>query len=183
MKATGIVRRIDNLGRLVIPREVRKSLLIREGDSLEIFVGSEGEIILQKFSYIKKLSDFAAKYAESLHESVGHIACIADRDQIIAVSGRPKKEFLHKNIGEAVKKIMEERRAVLINKNGGRNCCTIFAEEGNRYAAEVIAPIMVEGDPIGAVILASGEPNARFGDLELKSAVTAASFLSKQMEQ
>ena len=78
---------------------------------------------------------------------------------------------------------MEERRAVLINENGRHNCCTIFAEEGNQYAAEVIAPIMAEGDPIGAVIIASGEPNAKFGDVELKSALTAASFLSKQLEQ
>lgn len=92
MKATGIVRRIDDLGRVVIPKEIRRTLRIREGDPLEIFTDRDGEVILKKYSPIGELGDFAKEYADSLHDSINHITCIADRDVIIAVAGAPKKE-------------------------------------------------------------------------------------------
>lgn len=185
MKATGIVRRIDDLGRVVIPKEIRRTLRIREGDPLEIFVDREGEVILKKYSPIGELGDFAEEYAQSLHEALGHIACIADRDAIIAVSGAPKKEYLNKPVGAVVEKVMEERKAVIIN-NPGKDpfCveCSVIEDGECKYSAEVIAPIIVEGDPIGAVILASKDPAVKMGELELKLAETAASFLAKQME-
>jgi len=185
MKATGIVRRIDDLGRVVIPKEIRRTLRIREGDPLEIFVDREGEVILKKYSPIGELGDFAEEYAQSLHEALGHIACIADRDAIIAVSGAPKKEYLNKPIGAVVEKVMGERKAVIIN-NPGKDpfCveCSVIEDGECKYSAEVIAPIIVEGDPIGAVILASKDPNVKMGELELKLAETAAGFLAKQME-
>ncbi|MCL6610447.1 MAG: stage V sporulation protein T [Peptococcaceae bacterium] len=186
MKATGIVRRIDDLGRVVIPKEIRRTLRIREGDPLEIFVDREGEVILKKYSPIGELGDFAKEYADSLHEALGHIACIADRDTIIAVAGAPKKEFINKAIGPAVEKVMEERKAAILN-NPGREPnlkdCMIVEDGDCRYSAEVIAPIIAEGDPIGAVILASREPDVKMGEMELKLAETAAGFLAKQMEQ
>ncbi|KJS23278.1 MAG: stage V sporulation protein T [Clostridiaceae bacterium BRH_c20a] len=187
MKATGIVRRIDDLGRVVIPKEIRRTLRIREGDPLEIFVDREGEVILKKYSPIGELGEFAKEYADSLHEAMGHIACIADRDQVIAIAGGPKKEYLNKAVGTVLEKIMEERKAVMINdlqthpyfKNSEGE------ESGIEYkfTAEVIAPIIAEGDPIGAVIIGTREPNAKMSELELKLAETAASFLAKQMEQ
>ncbi|MFA5536903.1 MAG: stage V sporulation protein T [Bacillota bacterium] len=188
MKATGIVRRIDDLGRVVIPKEIRRTLRIREGDPLEIFVDREGEVILKKYSPIGELGDFAKEYADSLHEAVGHIACIADRDMIVAVAGAPKKEFLNKSIGEAVEKAIEERKAVLVNSpgkhNSGSKTCIIADVEGDcQFVAEVITPIIAEGDPIGAVILCSREPNVVMGEMEVKLAETAAGFLAKQMEQ
>jgi AbrB family transcriptional regulator (stage V sporulation protein T) len=186
MKATGIVRRIDDLGRVVIPKEIRRTLRIREGDPLEIFVDREGEVILKKYSPIGELGDFAKEYADSLSEALGHITCIADRDTIIAVAGAAKKEYLNKPIGPVVEKAMEERRMVLINNPGedpiNRECMIIENGE-SKYSAEVIAPIITEGDPIGAVILASKEPDVKMGELELKLAETAAGFLAKQMEQ
>lgn len=93
MKATGIVRRIDDLGRVVIPKEIRRTLRIREGDPLEIFVDRDGEVILKKYSPIGELGDFAKEYAESLFESTGHITMITDRDTIITVAGGSKKSF------------------------------------------------------------------------------------------
>ncbi|MFP3488754.1 stage V sporulation T C-terminal domain-containing protein, partial [Staphylococcus sp. SIMBA_130] len=102
MKATGIVRRIDDLGRVVIPKEIRRTLRIREGDPLEIFVDREGEVILNKYSPISELGDFAKEYAESLAEHSGHIALISDRDVYITTAGGPKKEYLNKSIGESV---------------------------------------------------------------------------------
>ncbi|WP_347489684.1 stage V sporulation protein T [Desulfoscipio sp. XC116] len=186
MKATGIVRRIDDLGRVVIPKEIRRTLRIREGDPLEIFVDREGEVILKKYSPIGELGDFAKEYADSLHEALGHISLIADRDAVIAVSGASKKEFLNKPISNAIEKVMEERKAVVINNPGTdqQGMDGMIIEDGEcKYAAEVIAPIISEGDPIGAVILASREPNVNMGELELKLAETAAGFLAKQMEQ
>lgn len=183
MKATGIVRRIDDLGRVVIPKEIRRTLRIREGDPLEIFVDRDGEVILKKYSPIGELGEFAKEYADLLFESIGQIACITDRDQVIAVAGGVKKEFLNKRIGPAVEKVMEERKAVLLNLSG-QEASSILAEDGEEpYPTQVIAPIIAEGDPIGAVILLSKEPNAKFGDMEFKLAETAASFLAKQMEQ
>ncbi|MGQ9497406.1 MAG: stage V sporulation protein T [Desulfotomaculales bacterium] len=186
MKATGIVRRIDDLGRVVIPKEIRRTLRIREGDPLEIFVDREGEVILKKYSPIGELGDFAKEYADSLYEATGHIACITDRDAIIAVAGAPKKEFLNKPIGPAIEKVMEERRSVIINSPGDdplcKECLTVDNGEC-KYTAEVIAPIIAEGDPIGAVMLISKEPGVKMGQLELKLVETAAGFLAKQMEQ
>ena len=186
MKATGIVRRIDDLGRVVIPKEIRRTLRIREGDPLEIFVDREGEVILKKYSPIGELGDFAKEYADSLYEALGHITCIADRDAIIAVSGAPKKEFLNKAIGPYVEKVMEERKAVIINGSADDvfcKECLIMDEDEGKYSCEVIAPIIAEGDPIGAVILASRETDVKMGEMELKLAETAAGFLAKQMEQ
>jgi len=187
MKATGIVRRIDDLGRVVIPKEIRRTLRIREGDPLEIFVDREGEVILKKYSPIGELGDFAKEYVDSLHEAIGHIACIADRDHIIAVAGAPKKEFLNKNLDPAMERVMEERRPVLINETGThpycRGCPVLEDEEPCKITAKVIAPIIAEGDPIGVVILMSKEPGVKMGEMELKLAETAAGFLAKQMEQ
>jgi AbrB family transcriptional regulator, stage V sporulation protein T len=187
MKATGIVRRIDDLGRVVIPKEIRRTLRIREGDPLEIFVDREGEVILKKYSPIGELGDFAKEYADSLAEATGHISCIADRDNITVVSGAPKKEFMGKPIGPAVEKAMEERKTIHISKAGeNANCKTCPAneeEEKCKLVSEVIAPIIAEGDPIGAVILMSREPNVKMGEMEVKLVETAAGFLAKQMEQ
>lgn len=186
MKATGIVRRIDDLGRLVIPKEIRRTLRMREGAPLEIFVDREGDVILRKYSPIEDLGEFAKEYADSLYEAVGHIACIADRDNIIAVAGAGKKEFLNKPVGTVVEKVMEERKPMLISNVGGHpfreNCLTKEEKESYGFTSEAIAPIIIGGDPIGAVIICSKDPSVKMGELELKLAETAAGFLAKQMD-
>ena len=184
MKATGIVRRIDDLGRVVIPKEIRRTLKIREGDPLEIFVDRDGEVILKQYSSIGELGDFAQEYADSLYEVMGHVACIADRDTIIAVSGAPKKEFLNRPLSMAVEKIMETRRSILINDTSQHEMYRNADEDSqSKFFAEAIAPIISEGDPIGAVIMGTRNREATLGDLELKLVETAAGFLAKQMEQ
>jgi stage V sporulation protein T len=180
MKATGIVRRIDDLGRVVIPKEIRRTLRIREGDPLEIFVDREGEVILKKYSPIGELGDFAKEYADSLADATGHLALITDRDTVIAVAGAAKKDYLDKAISPAVERIMEDRKPLLTAKVAETEEGLI---EGVRFISQVVAPIVAEGDPIGAVILASQEAEARMSELELKLAETAAGFLAKQMEQ
>ncbi|KUG05202.1 stage v sporulation protein t, abrb family transcriptional regulator (spovt) [hydrocarbon metagenome] len=187
MKATGIVRRIDDLGRVVIPKEIRRTLRIREGDPLEIFVDREGEVILKKYSPIGELGDFAKEYADSLHESIGHISMIADRDVIIALSGANKREFLGKAIGKAVERSLEERTTLVMNdlESPDDENLHVIQNDDREYTlkSQVIAPIITQGDPIGAVILVSKEPGMKLGDMEIKLAETAAGFLAKQMEQ
>ena len=184
MKATGIVRRIDDLGRVVIPKEIRRTLRIREGDPLEIFTDREGEVILKKYSPIGELGDFAKEYAESLHNSLGHISCISDRDEIIALSGGSKRELMDKRVSPELEKIMEDKVTLIFEGANGNRMINITAdEEGpSKYTSGVISPIISEGDPIGAVIILSKESNTKMGDIEKKIAETAASFLAKQME-
>lgn len=187
MKATGIVRRIDDLGRVVIPKEIRRTLRIREGDPLEIFVDREGEVILKKYSPIGELGDFAKEYADSLNETIGHISMIADRDVIIAIAGANKREFLSKSIGKAVERALEERTTLVMNnlENPDDENQHIIQTDDREYTikGQVIAPIVTQGDPIGAVIIVTKEANVALGDMEVKLAETAAGFLAKQMEQ
>jgi AbrB family transcriptional regulator (stage V sporulation protein T) len=179
MKATGIVRRIDDLGRVVIPKEIRRTLRIREGDPLEIFVDRDGEIILKKYSPIGELGEFAKEYAESLNETLGHITLITDRDTIIATAGPARKEFLEKPVGVDLEKVMEERRTVTASSGEVQ----IVRDKWDKVTSRVIAPIVFNGDPIGSVVLLSREDEVKMGELETKLAETAAGFLSKQMEQ
>ncbi|MBT2644286.1 stage V sporulation protein T [Bacillus sp. ISL-41] len=178
MKATGIVRRIDDLGRVVIPKEIRRTLRIREGDPLEIFVDRDGEVILKKYSPISELSDFAKEYAEALYDSLGNPVLICDRDTYIALAGGSKKDYLNKNISELVEKTMEDRTSSLVNQQ-----TSISLVEGNEepVSSYTIGPIIANGDPIGAVIIFSKEGS--LGDVEQKAVETAAGFLARQMEQ
>ena len=182
MKATGIVRRIDDLGRVVIPKEIRRTLRIREGDPLEIFTDREGGVILKKYSPIGELTDFSKEYAESLQQSIGHIVLIADKDAFISVSGSPKKDYMERKVSQELERIMEDRRAVLINDQS-KTVPLHNDEEQGKYTSQVISPIIAEGDAIGAVIILSKENTEKLGDLELKLAETASAFLGKQMEQ
>lgn len=177
MKATGIVRRIDDLGRVVIPKEIRRTLRIREGDPLEIFVDREGEVILKKYSPISELSDFAKEYAEALYDSLGSPVLICDRDTVITVAGGSKKEQLNKSISTTVEKIMEERSSVLHDKKGNASFVDGVEEEVSSYT---VAPIVANGDPIGSVIIYSKERTLT--EVEHKAVETAASFLARQME-
>jgi AbrB family transcriptional regulator (stage V sporulation protein T) len=182
MKATGIVRRIDELGRVVIPKEIRRTLRIREGDPLEIFTDREGEVILKKYSPIGELSDFAKEYVESLNQSLGCIAAIADKDMIVAVSGAGKKELLDRPISEDLENIMKRREKIVSNKSEDTRFYAVSSED-EPFTAQVIVPIYAEGDTVGAVILLSKDEKAKMGITELKVAETAAGFVGKQMEQ
>lgn len=181
MKATGIVRRIDDLGRVVIPKEIRRTLRIREGDPLEIFTDREGGIILKKYSPIGELTDFSNEYAEALSYSTGNAVIICDRDSIVSVSGIQKKVYMDKRISNELEEIIESRKAVVLDNS---KLIPIYKDEdvNNQYFGEVISPIISEGDAIGAVILISKDENNSSSEVELKLAQTASVFLGKQME-
>jgi AbrB family transcriptional regulator, stage V sporulation protein T len=177
MKATGIVRRIDDLGRVVIPKEIRRTLRIREGDPLEIFVDRDGEVILKKYSPISELGDFAKEYAEALFDSLDNPVLICDRDTYIAVAGGSKKDFLNKSVSEMIERIMDDRNSVLETTKSQIALIDSIDEEVQSYT---VAPIIANGDPIGAVAIFSKE--SVLSMVEHKAVETAASFLAKQME-
>lgn len=181
MKATGIVRRIDDLGRVVIPKEIRRTLRLREGTPLEIFTDREGEIILKKYSPMVELAAFANQYADAMAQSTGLMVCITDRDQVIAVSGGPKKDYLSKPISRQLENVITERTALTASKDE-KSFIQLVTEEPEGVTAQVVSPIICEGDAIGSVVILSREARARFGETEVKLAATAAGFLGRQME-
>ena len=181
MKATGIVRRIDDLGRVVIPKEIRRTLRIREGDPLEIFTDREGEIILKKYSPIGELGEFARQYADSLAQSTGNIVCITDRDQVIAFSGAPKKDVLLKPISRQLEESIDARESFVAVRDD-RRFIPIIQGESDEYSSQAVSPIICEGDAIGAVIITTKEPKIRLAETDLKLTGSAAGFLGKQME-
>ena len=182
MTATGIVRRIDDLGRVAIPKEIRHTLHIREGDPLEIFTMEDGSIILKKCSALGDLTDFASGYAESLAKASGHPTFITDRDAIVAVSGAPKRDFLSKRISRNLEDVMEERSTVVVQSKS-EGLIPILENDEHRYTSQVITPIIVHGDAIGSVIIYEDEGKTPLGEVEKKLTQSAAGVLEKQLEQ
>ena len=181
MKATGIVRRIDDLGRVVIPKEIRRTLRIREADPLEIFTDREGQIILKKYSPIGEMTTFAKQYADSMAQVSGHIAMITDRDQFIAVSGG-MKSMLGKALSKELEEKLNNRESVMASK-GDRNFISVCHDVDEEYQHEAISPIICEGDVIGSVILLETNNKLKMGEVEQKLVQSAAGFLGRQMEQ
>ena len=183
MKATGVVRRIDDLGRIVIPKEIRRTLRIGEGSPLEIFTEKDGEIVLKKYSPIGELSEFASNYADTLSKTTGHIACITDKDTIIAVSGGLKKDLLEQNISKELEEVIENKE-IYTSKDNDELAIPLSKNENKEriFHAQVIYPIVSDGDPVGSVVLMSKEPNKKMTDTELKVVQSAAGILGSQLE-
>ena len=162
MKATGIVRRIDDLGRVVVPKEIRRVLRIREGDPLEIYTGNAGEVILKKYSPISELSQFADEYAETVSKVLGATILVSDTDQVISAWGLGKKEYTDKKVDNELDKIIQSK---------------------NRYLndSKIVVPIISQGDPIGSITILQ-KTGKTLGDAELKAAEIGAGFLARQME-
>ena len=156
--------------------------VISDGDPLEIFTDREGEIILKKYSPIGELGSFAKEYAESLAQSAGHITCIVDKDQVIAVSGGSRKDFIEKHISDELEQVLNTRSTVNATRNDS-DFVPIVEDDSSHsdiYSAELIVPIICEGDVLGAIIMLG---NQSMGEVEGKLAQTAAGFISRQMEQ
>ena len=178
MKATGIVRRIDDLGRVVIPKEIRRTMRIREGDPLEIYTEKDGEVIFKKYSPIGELGDFALNYAETLAKTTGKGTCITDRDSIIAVSGIPKKELMEKRISRELENIMQEKSTFQSKSDDNK---LSIVDGVDKYNAGVVVPIVSEGDTIGSVIFVLND-GEKVSEVESKLAESAAGFLGRHME-
>ncbi len=179
MKATGIVRRVDDLGRIVIPKEIRRTLKIREGDPLEIYTEKDGGVIFRKYSPMGELQDFAAQICEAIGTNTGHVAAVCDRDSIIALSGAPKRELMDKPNSPELDKLMESRR----NYRYVAGDTKLRAAEGSdKYHLGVAAPILSQGDLMGAVVLLMPENGTPLNESDQTLAQTVAGFLGKQME-
>ena len=178
MKATGIVRRIDDLGRVVIPKEIRRTMRIREGAPLEIYTTRDGEVIFKKYSLIGGLEDFAAQFCDTLARNTDFTAAVTDRDGIVAVAGAGKRELLGKNLSPQLEQIMEQRS--IYQYRSGQERLPV-SESAGQYAAAVAAPILCGGDVLGLVLFVSAEDRLP-GEGEYKLAQAVAGFLGKHME-
>lgn len=180
MKATGIVRRIDDLGRVVIPKEIRRTLRLRDGDPMEIFTDREGTVILKKYSPIGDISDVAGEFAESAGRILGSTAVITDRDQVVAVSGGMVRSLMEKQISDRLAGLLEEKNSLLITDDDG--LCRITGDDNYSEScrSQVVVPILSQGDLIGSIILLSSDNI--MGDTELKTAQVGAAFIARQME-
>ena len=171
MKATGIVRRIDDLGRVVIPKEIRRTLRVREGEPVEIFTDREGQIILKKYYPI----------GEVLAQNTGLTVCICDKDLFIAASGNGRREILDKEISKELEHRIADRMTIVAAKDDRDFIQVTQDKTESVFLSEIITPIISEGDAIGAVLLL-GPENKKLGETEKKLALTAAGFLGRQME-
>lgn len=178
MKATGIVRRIDDLGRVVIPKEIRRTLRIREGMPMEIYTDVAGEVILKKYSPVGEMSQLAGAYAETLVNLTGLAAAVCDNEQIIAVAGAAKRDLLHKAVAPQVDELIQSRRSFVTNGEA-----TVLLCKELPAAALAVFPVVSLGDPMGAVVLLKGEKApAKLSSEAAESAKAAAMFLSRQLE-
>ena len=182
MKATGIVRRIDDLGRVVIPKEIRRTLRIKEGTPLEIFTDKEGEIILKKYSPIGELNLFAKEYAEALAQATGMIACITDHDQVVAAAGQRSREFAGKEISRELDRVISDREMRCFH-SGERGKISLVENQKENAGAVIVQPIICAGDAIGSVVILAKDGRKKPGELEQKMILCAAGFLGRQMEQ
>ena len=178
MKATGIVRRIDDLGRVVIPKEIRRTMRIREGDPLEIFTDKDGGVVFKKYSLMGGVADFAGQMCETLAKLSGLVAVITDRDNTLAVSGAPKRELADRNVSEDLERLMENRQ-LYVRQEG--DTPVQVCRDVEKYHVTVCAPILSGGDVLGSVLFVADEP-CTVGETETKMIQTAAGFLSRHME-
>ena len=179
MKATGIVRRIDDLGRVVIPKEIRRTLRIHEGEAMEIFIGEKGNICLKKFSPIVELSKQAKELAESMTQATGHLICISDQEKIVTAAGQGQRDYLEEEISDELEMIIEERepRIFVANKKDG---IELLRTKETEAESLIVQPIVSDGDAIGAVIIIGTKQPVEESDI--KGAQIVAGFLGKQME-
>ena len=178
MKATGIVRRIDDLGRVVIPKEIRRTMRIREGDPLEIYTNSDGEVIFRKYSAVSEMSENAAYVADIMHKIAGCGVVIFDKDHAVSSAGVPKKEISERRVSPELEEIMDGRSPYIL-KNGSRK---LFPAEGTDYFAICAVPILANGDVSGAVVFLGSDKYPEANDLQRSLSSAAAQFLAKKIE-
>ena len=176
MKATGIIRRIDDLGRVVIPKEIRKNLRIKEGDNLEIFVQGE-EIILKKYSMMNKINDLAQELTDAIYTFMKHSIFITDTDQVVAGSGTLKKEFIGKNISDFITESIKRREKMTQNHFKELN----FIKDVSTTCSYVMSTILASGEAVGMIIIISEDE--KLGDTEMQIASIVSSFMTKYLEQ
>ena len=179
MRATGIIRRIDDLGRIVIPKEIRKTMHIRESDPLEIFTEKDGNIILKKYSPIGEMGDNAQQYVQAIASQIPHTICICDQDSVIAAAGPNAKKLLGKLLHEKAETALSERKNLLTNDEK-EDFFPLIADFPEDFHYLCLSTIIAESEAVGFVCILSTQD--KLTENELKIAQIAASFLGKQLE-
>jgi AbrB family transcriptional regulator (stage V sporulation protein T) len=180
MKATGIVRRIDELGRVVIPKEIRRTLRIKEGDPLEIYTDRD-ELLLKKYSPIATLENFSKGVAEALNELCGYLVLICDTDTIICAVGSGKKDITGSQITEDLSNILTDRKSFISNKSDGGNIAPLVKGDFS-FTSQIIIPIITNGDCIGGIIIVDSKEGTKLSSSEIKLAQLSAGFMAKQFD-
>ena len=184
MRATGIVRRIDELGRVVIPKEIRRTLRIREGDPLEIFTDHDGEVVLKKYSPIGEIASIARDYTDSLYRTLGHVALISDRDAVVSSAGAGKKDYVEKGLSQDVDQILQGRQIVTLNLSEGARMVPVTGDDRpENYCAQIVAPILADGEIVGGLMLLSKGSGIQMTEVDRKVCETTANIIGRQMEQ
>ncbi len=178
MKATGIVRRIDDLGRVVIPKEIRRTMRIREGDPLEIYTTPDGEVIFKKYSPMGEITNYAGQYADVLSKMCAVPVIICDNDHVIAAAGISKKDWLEHRITPALEQAMEDRKCL-----NGKEAAQLHPVEGSDKNALSFCPILVNGDISGCIVLLAPTSDTLANEIQQKLVQAAAAFLSRQLEE
>lgn len=183
MKDTGIVRRIDELGRIVIPKEIRKTLRLNEGTQMEIYTTSSGELVFKKFSIISEIKDYSDSFCASLSVTTQKGIVICDTDTILSCGNVSKKDYLNKQISSELEKIITERKSYILNVSENATTYAIIHNDKNNYTSQIIVPIIVNSDIVGAIVMLSGEDNSLFNTCDVKVVQTVANLFAAILEQ
>ena len=181
MRETGIVRRIDELGRVVIPKEIRKTLRIRENDPLEFYTERE-QLILKKYSPVSSVSDFARSIAESVNQILEKPCVITDTDAVIMVTGGKDKDWVSKTLSAEFEKILKDRKSLVVSRQDGSNPVNIIKGEESDTENQIVVPVVSGGDCFGAIIVYDKDKTSRFTSSDVKIVQLAALTLAKQFE-
>ncbi len=180
MKATGIVRRIDDLGRIVIPKEIRRTMRIKEGTPLEIFTSKDGEVIFKKYSAMENVNDMVQIFADALSKATGGGAVVCDTDSVVAVSGISKREFVDKNISEEINGLIHDRQSFVAKP--GESKSVPLVNGNDKVFCEIVYPIISESDCVGAIISIAPESGEMANDSDIMLCATFANIMGRQME-
>lgn len=178
MKATGIVRKIDELGRIVIPREIRRTMRIREGDPLEIFTDRAGDVILRKYSPMGELRELGEDCCEALEKATGRTVAVGDRDGIVAAAGAGRKSLAEQLLSREILQVMEERRLFVPLPSG---IMPPIVPDGSLLGAGVM-PLLSEGDILGCLVLGNDAGHGYLGEGERLLLSTLGTFLARQLQ-
>ena len=181
MQETGIVRRIDELGRVVIPKEMRKTLRIKEGDPLEIYTDKD-HLVFRKYSPISTINDYVQAVADGIEELSEKICLITDNDTVIYVSKGKLKDTVGKNVSERLLKILNERKSVVVSRLDGGTVIPITVDDDFGAENQIIVPIISGGDCFGSIVIFDKDKDSRFSSADVKFIQLGATFLSKQFD-
>lgn len=182
MKETGVVRKLDNLGRLVIPKEIRRCMRIKEGSSIEFGLLPSGEIVLCKYSLMAQVSDYAVDFCEVMADICDMAIIIADREMVLSVNGINKKSSIGARLSSEVLDIMDSKTCYTASKDAGTTVVKLFEDDKNTYFSQMIMPVLIQGEVEGIVAICSISENMKIGSEHLLLLRFVSKFLSKQME-